>query len=688
MDVAQIPTNTLLESGDLPLEDLARFASREGRRPRAIYQIHKWFARRLGCSFRALLVGAVEASTSDFWKAYYAEANLTGLTVLDPFVGGGTSVVEAARLGASAIGVDVDPIACAVTNAELNAAALDDLAPTLRSLQDRVGNRLASLHATRAHDGRRLAVVHHFWVQVVKCPECKVRGEAHPNFVLAEEPATGRWGFCRCCHEIRRLTERQSRFMCRACGAMTDLNAPPVTGGAYKCHRCEHRVPLIELGRKTDAPPRWRLFALEVCHGTAGRAVPLRERHFRKATAADQRAVTRARRELQKLLRRDRAFLPAQRIRRQDRTDSRLTAYGYREWTQLFNDRQLLHLGLLARELRRLPLRQRAGLGLAFSNHLTTNCMLTSYAAGWRRATPLFSIRAFRHVPRPIEVNPWAENTGRGTFPNAVRQVLRAAAFARAPKEPMRRGGFRTIGSIAPRAVPRVSAGNARDLSSVKTASVDLVLTDPPYYDNVAYSELSDFFQPWLEHIGLVPSERTRRTLVRNALRARRQSDDSRDTFAAHLGQAFAEIARALKPDGMLVFTFRHSTADGWYAMAVAVARGGLRPVQVMPIPGEAGNALHTHEGTSLWDAVLVFRKRPAPPPVKLLSKVQMRAAKLNAAGWRDRLHRHGKLPFTKTDFVNLHRASLVAASLGLYNDGGAAQRTPLRVAIEAAAGA
>ena len=131
MDLALIPERNLLECGALPFGDLVRFATREGWRPRPIYQIHKWFARRLGCSFRALLIGAVETPTADFWKAYYGSASLRGLTVLDPFVGGGTSVVEAARLGASAIGVDVDPIACAVTTAELAAASLEGFIDTV-----------------------------------------------------------------------------------------------------------------------------------------------------------------------------------------------------------------------------------------------------------------------------------------------------------------------------------------------------------------------------------------------------------------------------------------------------------------------------------------------------------------------------------------------------------------------------
>ncbi len=124
---ARLPAETLLEAGDLPLDALAAFALREGRRPRPIYTAHKWFARRLGSVFRALLVSATSPPDGDFWRRYYGEADLRGLTVLDPFVGGGTSVVEAQRLGASVAARDVDPIACAITTLELDAAELPDL---------------------------------------------------------------------------------------------------------------------------------------------------------------------------------------------------------------------------------------------------------------------------------------------------------------------------------------------------------------------------------------------------------------------------------------------------------------------------------------------------------------------------------------------------------------------------------
>lgn len=435
---------------------------------------------------------------------------------------------------------------------------------------------------------------------------------------------------------------------------------------------------------KTLKPPAWRLFAVEACSRTSGRSVPLRERIFLRATKYDRRAFTAARNLLSNLKQVGGVELPTDRINHFGRSDSRLHDYGYRCWTDLFNDRQLLHLGLLARELRMLPECLRTPLGLAFSNHLTTNCMLTAYAAAWRRLTPLFSIRAFRHVPRPVELNPWTDGTGRGSFPNAVRQLLRAADFARKPKEPGRHGGFKSVRPIKPEESPRTISGNARDLQVVPSSSVDLVLTDPPYFDNVAYSELADFFQPWLEQLGLVPEAEARRHLVNGALRGQRTKKDSMRSFTRGLAEAFGEIHRVLKPAGLVVFTFRHSMGDAWYAMAKALLTARLKPIQVLPMPGETGTSLHTHDGSSRWDAVLVLRKLPCAKPTDTLTPTQIRVARENALGWHRRFRRQEHIQFSEADFVNLFRASLIAAGLGLYGPGKGGG-TPLRVALHQA---
>ncbi len=278
--LATLPRRTWIEHGAFPLSKLASLAVREGRRPRAIYTAHKWFARRLGTVFRALLIGAVSPPKNDFWQACYGKADLRGLTVLDPFVGGGTSVVEAGRLGASTIAVDVDPIACSVTNLELFAAQLPDLNDALAELNASVGEILRPLHTFRAPNGTNFQVLHHFWVQVVTCYECGGEFDAHPNFQLAYD-LNRQWVFCSHCGQIEIRRANHETFKCGACGDRTTIMAGHVDFGRAICPHCTHSEPLIEVGRRTGCAPRWREFAVEVLSETdGGRTVPMENRLF------------------------------------------------------------------------------------------------------------------------------------------------------------------------------------------------------------------------------------------------------------------------------------------------------------------------------------------------------------------------------------------------------------------------
>src|ERR1700730_12980112 len=98
---------------DFPIVELSRVAEHESWRKeinRPLYHIHKWWATRLGSVFRAIVLGALSPKGTRIWDAFYRRHHLQGKTVLDPFMGSGTTLGEALKLGANVVGCDINPI--------------------------------------------------------------------------------------------------------------------------------------------------------------------------------------------------------------------------------------------------------------------------------------------------------------------------------------------------------------------------------------------------------------------------------------------------------------------------------------------------------------------------------------------------------------------------------------------------
>lgn len=697
-DILKGRNTTLLDAGRLPVEGLLELAGREGRRPRPIYQVHRWFARRLGSAFRALLVSACLPEDGDFWEAFYGGVNLKGEVVFDGFVGGGTSAVEALRLNADVVGLDVDAVACAITGFETRLATVGDLSPALDLLKQQVGTKLAPLYRSVTPDGEVREVIHYFWVQVVECTGCGEAVEAHPHYQLAyEAEGSHQWVFCSACHEVRKLHRRRKNFTCDSCATPVSIEAGPVQQGILTCPHCNTEERLINVAVRTNTPPQWKLFAVETIEPgeERGRSVPLTRREFRCTSDYDQQVYKRARRMLHQRIDPEGKILwvPDRAIPSEGRIDSRPLSYGYSYYRELFNERQLLHLSLVAEAISKLPRASREALTIAFSDHLTTNCMLTHYAFGWRRLAPLFSVRSYRHVTRPVELNPWLDGTGRGTFPNAVKQISRAVKWAKSPVEGLRGGGFHQTpalpditGSDSPKVM--ILHRNSQSIRFIGDSSVSICLTDPPYFDNIAYSELSDFFLPWLQLLGLVkPDSASRPCGFEENLSAASRGSRAVAEFQSALGSCFAEVARLLKPNGRMIFTYQHRSPAGWLGLAGALASANLVPIQLFPLPGDGEKGLHTHDGSIKWDAVFVLKKgrarkfRDAAGNL-LLSEQSLQEAKAHHRLWVARLSRLKGGTFREPDSLNFYCACLTAAAVGLFPHGYLSDR-PLKLLLK-----
>jgi putative DNA methylase len=674
--------DTLLDKGALPVEDLAKLAQRESKRPRQIYQVHRWFARRFGSAFRALLVAAALPDGSDFWSGYYNGVSLYGYTILDPFVGGGTSLVEARRLGADVIGFDIDSVACAITQFETQISTIPKLNNALDILKHEVGSQLAPYYRTKDREGNIRDVLHYFWVQIIYCVHCGEIIEAHPHYQLAyEAEGTKQWVFCPNCHEVYELNRSETHFYCKNCSLEVSIQNGPIKFGKLTCPYCNYKEHLINVAARTGIPPQWRLFALEALELSLGKKRrSMKQRSFYPVTEYDKSLIERTSLDLKKRIGPSDflEWIPSRYIPKENRSDYRLLKYGYSYYHELFNNRQLLHLSLLAEAIDKLDEPVRKAMVIAFSDHLTTNCMMASYAFGWRRLAPLFSIRAYRHITRPVEINPWLDGIGRGTFPNAVHQIQRAIDWSHSPKEPLLQGDFCqvkdyiSISETDNKPIAKIIHRNSQDLNVIETESVDLILTDPPYFDNISYSELSDFFLPWLQEFNLIPMDIKSNLGFNENLSANSRDQPSFEKYQKSIAKCFLELERVLKPEGRVIFTYQHQTAGAWKAIASAIYDTKLTPIQVFPLLGDSGSGLHKHSGSSRWDAVFVLSKAEYRPSSRLeLSREVIKAACNHYQKWVQRLGDNLPGCFGFADKRNFYRACIISGALGMFPDSG-----------------
>lgn len=660
-----LPARSLLDEGQLPVADLARIAIREGVRPRAVYQAHKWFARRFAVTARALLVAAAADNQSSFWRAFYRGDSWTDRTVLDPFVGGGVMLLEASRLGAAVRGVDIEPVAAAIASFQTTLRELPDLSAPLQRLRDSVGRELAPFYEAQDEQGRDETLLHAFWVQTVTCGDCGHQYDAHPTYRFAwDDGARRQWVACNHCSNVLEQHLEELSVVC-PCGAATDTAGGRIKAGEVACPCCGHREKLIAYARRSSGPPAFRLFAVETLPSGDRRRVGVPGRRLRSATTFDRERYEFAECRLRELLAKRPNALPRGPIPKEGRSDNRLVDYGYTDYCEMFNARQKLHLVLLGEAIAKVKGGARDALAVAFSDHLTTNNMLCAYAGGWRRLTPLFSIRAYRHIARPVEINPWLQKNGRGTFPNAVRAVVRASEALRTPVEPSPKGFLKRVAD-APPGPAEIVCGDARGMKHIPSGTVDLVLTDPPYFDYISYSELGHFFTPWFARFGLIRRWHAA-GFPKGQLASVARSQEAEDRFARRLAAAFREIHRVCKPEGRIVFTYQNLDGRGWHAIAQAMARTGIVPIRTLPLYGDSSASLHKHPQSISWDAVMVCRRGDRAPKLTIGTHA-LQAGAQAAAQWAEALTAKG-LPFTDGDRINIADAASIVAGFAAHAD-------------------
>lgn len=649
---------------------VARLAAREKQiqqHYRPVISVHKWFARRPGALFRALVLAELGDRPV---RHTYAQAQDFSGVCLDAFMGGGTPLAEASRVGMSVIGYDTNPMSRWIVERELEDVDPVALAEAGARIADRVERRVGKLYETTCVDcGGDAQARYYLWVRAHRC-SC-----GHETPLLADTKLVStRLGrhhaevhVCPCCLRVSEHAPDGRTDSCPHCGESFDENlVPPDTVMACGCGEV-WRVP--PLG--TIETPHHRLVCVDYhCERCSDRA----RRTFKTADARDQRILRRAERRSAKLAS---PYLPEELIPRATETE-RLLRWGYLRWIDLFGARQLLGLGLLAEQIaaeQEGPVKR--ALQTVFSDLLRYQNMLVRYDRQALKPTDVFALHGFP-VPRVSCEAGLLGETGRGSggFRHILAKYVRAKSWCREPYETVPDAGRLRRVSVVPERLSARLVEDSKDLgesggaylrrgslsaSGVREASVDLVLTDPPYYANVQYAELMDFCYAWLRRIAPetaffdVPHTKTPEDAVGSVVGA------GLAEFTERLSSIFCAATKALKPGCVFAFTYHHNELVAYAPVVVSCLDAGLVPTRVYACPSEMRASTHIHgRNASTVDAVFVLRKPPLRAGLAISSNldidahVRARVAALRRAG----------LKITAADRTCLRNSALTARAI------------------------
>ena len=632
---------TAIEQG-FPTKELSVLAELESWRKevnRPTYHMHKWWATRLGSVFRAILIGALSEAETDIWESFYDTVSFPDKVVLDPFMGAGTTIGEALKLGCTVIGADINPVSTFQVRKAIEPVDMDELKEAFQRVEHKVKPQIQSLYQTiDPKTGLLVDILYCFWVMTVPCPYCNTSVDLFDTTIFAKNAYPQRvpeaQSVCLHCGNINTTRYDSVYEKCASCKKEYNPQMGNVCHDSATCPSCTQSFKIIQAVSASENPPTYSMYALLVLTSDGSK----------KYIRPDTEDIARYN-EIKEFVHTHEMLLPTSAVEPGHNTNQMLK-YNYQHWRQLFNERQLYSLSLLLQAILEEPNKAcRELLLLLFSGTLEYNNMFCSYKGeGTGAVRPLFSHHILKPERMALENVVWGTPKSSGCFSTfSYSRLCSALAYRQEPFELQavcdgtNVKGKKVFGlsnattSLTATDFPTLNRDKNKALLfctdsahlDLPDQAVDIVVTDPPYFDFVHYSELADFFYAWLRLSLSQDYEEFRDETTRHPQEV--QHKDA-NTFSSALKGVFLECRRVLKPEGLLIFSFHHSRNEGWEAVGKAIIDAGLEVVAAHPIKAEMAGASPKSQASSPinYDAILVCKRRGQSNDVSLENAIAL----------------------------------------------------------------
>ena len=568
--------------------------------------------------------------------------NDKALPIYDPFAGGGSIPLEAQRLGLRAVGSDLNPVAVLINKALIEippkfngkppvnpdadsigmltgkyigrgknrkaekvawrgaAGLADDIRYYGRWMREEAFKRIGRLYPmAKLPDGREATVIAWLWARTVPCPNpaCGMNMPLMRTFQLSKKRGNAHW--------TRPVVDREAKTISWI--VQDKPNGVPSTGTVDRngatCLGCGGAVKLTYVREQARAGNMGEQMTAIVAEGD-------RKRLFLSPTDEHIQAALKA----------NPAWRPSQTITKTPKV-SALT-YGMTHWHQLFTERQLTALTTfsdLVHEVGEQAIKDGGDieyvnavqlyLALMIGKIADNGCSFASWHNGRDTIRSVFARQAIAMVWDFAETNPLSGSTG-----NWMSHI-------------------EWIAKVVERLPFDVNAGEAHQADASTTIYADsgpVIVTDPPYYDNINYADLSDYFYVWLRSLlrGIYPNLFASILVPKDeemtAIASR--FGDSHQRFEDLLNKTLRLIRERCSAEfpSSIFYAYKQQekkqgdiTSTGWETMLTALVSAGFQIIGTWPMRTELSNRPNSMGANALASSVvLVCRPRPEDAPV------------------------------------------------------------------------
>ena len=588
---------------------------------------------------------APNAEEQDWARTEAALVGLTAPTVLDPTAGGGSIPFEAMRLGLTTIANDLNPVAALIQRATIEFPV--EYGKRVQTEFKRLAARFTQLSEPKfsglfPSEPGNAQVLGYLWARTVRCPHCEGLVPLSPNWRLAPDgtgvqllPRKGKGP-----GDVSRKVEFG------VVNSTTDQSPGTVSGGDATCafDDCgrlidgDHIKSEATAGRMGD-----QLYAIafkkRVVKLTKGGSREGWERGYRAPRPEDDVQECVGATLAEKLPEWEAmGIAPTESIPPGLKTEEPLR-YGMRLWRDMFSSRQLLGHCLAVEVYRQMvddekssgrwnPLTAAAFAYLSFTldKMLNYNSRMSVWMSTREVVANTFNRHDFAFCWSHAEIAPLIVGLG---YEWAIEQTAKCIGelvdLVRPDDQSSGQAGFNF--DVTSRASPtlKLTCKSGDSLDQIADGTIDCVVMDPPYYDNVMYAELSDFFYVWLKRTaGVVFPELFRRQLtdkeneaVANPSKFKGQDGAKalagRD-YQQRMASIFSEMRRVLTDDGIMTLMFTHKATGAWDALTKGLLEAEFTITASWPINTEAESSLHIKDKSAANSTILlVCRPRKAP---------------------------------------------------------------------------